>query len=301
MAAIDPRKLETFRVVVQAGKISHAAKLLHLSQPAVTAQIRALEEECGRALLTRSARGVAPNRWGLRLLEAAKQVHEVLGEAESAIREDPAVDGEVLVGGSMTGAAYLLPSLVAGYRALHGPVPFRVQVSNTAHVLEWVAEGRVPLGLVEGRARSPRVHLEPYVEDELVAVVSPRSPEYRSVSRAADLARMPLLVREPGSGTRAVVEEALGKVLGRASARQGSDLQFGSNQSVKLAAIAGLGVAFVSRWSVRLEVAAGILRILPLKDLKIARTFSWATAAREPGGPSGRFLAWARRNPPSSP
>jgi DNA-binding transcriptional LysR family regulator len=301
MAAIDPRKLETFRVVVQAGKISHAAKLLHLSQPAVTAQIRALEEECGRALLTRSARGVAPNRWGLRLLEAAKQVHEVLGEAESAIREDPAVDGEVLVGGSMTGAAYLVPSLVAGYRALHGPVPFRVQVGNTAHVLEWVAEGRVPVGLVEGRARSPRVHLETYVEDELVAVVSPRSPEYRSVSRAADLARMPLLVREPGSGTRAIVEEALAKVLGRAGARQGTELQFGSNQSVKLAAVAGLGVAFVSRWSVRLEVGAGILRILPLKDVKLARTFSWATAAREPGGPAGRFLAWARRNPPSAP
>lgn len=301
MAAIDPRKLETFRVVVQAGKISHAAKLLHLSQPAVTAQIRALEEECGRALLTRSARGVAPNRWGLRLLEAAKQVHEILGEAESAIREDPAVDGEVLVGASMTGSAYVVPPLVAGYRALHGPVPFRVQVSNTAHVLEWVAEGRVPLGLVEGRARSPRVHLEPYVEDELVAVVSPRVPEYRSVSRAADLARMPLLVREPGSGTRAIVEEALAKVLGRAGLRQGTDLGFGSNQSVKLAAVAGLGVAFVSRWSVRLEVAAGILRILPLKDLKLVRSFSWATAAREPGGPAGRFLAWARKNPPSAP
>lgn len=298
MAAIDPRKLETFRVVVQAGKISHAAKLLHLSQPAVTAQIRALEEECGRALLTRTARGVTPNRWGLRLLEAAKQVHAVLGEAETAIREEAAVDGEVLVGASMTASAYVVPPLVAGYRALHGPVPFRIQVGNTAHVLEWVAEGRVPLGLVEGRARSPRVHLEPYVEDELVAVVSPRVPEYRGVSRAADLARLPLLVREPGSGTRALAEEALARALGRAGARRTSELQFGSNQSVKLAAVAGLGVAFVSRWSVRLEVSAGLLRILPLRDVKLVRRFSWATAAREIGGPAGRFLAWARRNPP---
>jgi DNA-binding transcriptional LysR family regulator len=299
MAAIDPRKLETFRVVVQAGKISHAAKLLHLSQPAVTAQIRALEEECGRALLTRSARGVTPNRWGLRLLEAAKQVHEVIGEAATAIREDPTVDGEVLVGASMTGAAYVVPPLVAGYRALHGPVPFRVQVGNTAHVLEWVAEGRVPLGLVEGRVRSPRVHLEPYVEDELVAVVSARAPEFRALSRAADLVRFPFLVREPGSGTRAVVEEALAKTLGR-GARRTADLQFGSNQSVKLAAVAGLGIAFVSRWSVRLEVSAGILRILPLRDLRVVRHFSWATAARETVGPAGRFLGWARKNPPSA-
>jgi DNA-binding transcriptional LysR family regulator len=299
VAAIDPRKLETFRVVVQAGKISHAAKLLHLSQPAVTAQIRALEEECGRALLTRGPRGVTPNRWGLRLLEAAKRVHEVIGEAETAIRDDPTVDGEVVLGASMTGSAYVVPPLVAGFRALHGPVPFRVQVSNTAHVLEWVAEGRVPVGLVEGRVRSPRVHLDPYVEDELVAVVSASAPELRGLSRAADLARVPLLVREPGSGTRAIVEEALARGLGRAGARR-ADLQFGSNQSVKLAAVAGLGVAFVSRWSVRLEVAAGILRILPLRDLKLVRRFSWATAARETGGPAGRFLAWARRNPPSA-
>ncbi len=300
MAAIDPRKLETFRVVVLAGKISHAARLLHLSQPAVTAQIRALEEECGRALLTRGARGVAPNRWGLRLLEAAKQVHELIGEAEAAIRDDPRVDGDVLVGASMTGAAYVVPPLVAGYRALHGAVPFRVQVGNTAHVLEWVAEGRVPLGLVEGRVRSPRVHLEPYVEDELVAVVSARAPEYRGLSRSADLARVPHLVREPGSGTRAIVEDALAKVLGRGGARRASELQFGSNQSVKLAAVAGLGVAFVSRWSVRLEVAAGILRILPLRDVKLVRRFSWAAAAREPTGAAGRFLSWARRNPPTA-
>ncbi len=81
MGRIDPRKLETFRVVAQSGKISHAAKLLHLSQPAVTAQVRALEEECGRALLQRTAKGVTPNAWGLRLLETAKHVHDALGEA----------------------------------------------------------------------------------------------------------------------------------------------------------------------------------------------------------------------------
>lgn len=297
---IDPRKLETFRVVVQTGKISHAAKLLHLSQPAVTAQIRALEEECGRALLQRSSRGVTPNRWGARLLQAAKQVHELLGEVEGEIREEPDVDGEVAIGASMTVSAYVVPPLVAGFRALHGPTPFRVQVANTARVLEWVAEGRVPLGLVEGRVRSARLHLEPFVEDELVAVVSAASSEFRGVSRAADLARHTLLVREPGSGTRAIVEKALAGAIGRRQLLR-SELQFGSNQSVKMAAVAGLGVAFVSRWSVRLEVAAGTLRLLPLRDLRLVRSFSFATASRRLHGPAGRFLDWARRNPPPPP
>ena len=300
MARIDPRKLETFRVVVHAKKISSAAKLLHLSQPAVTAQIRALEEECGRALLVRTSKGVTPNAWGLRLLEAAKQVHDVLGAAESELVDDPAAHGGVVIGASMTTAAYVVPALVAGYRAIHGPVPFQLRVGNTAHVLEWVADGRVPLGIIEGGTRSPRVLLQRYLEDELVAVASSTARELRGISRAADLVNVQLLLREPGSNTRAVVEEALVRVLGKRR-MPCSDLLFGSNQSMKMAAVAGLGVAFVSRWSVQREVAEGTLRVLPIRDLHIVRAFAWATQARELNGAAGRFLAWARRNPPAAP
>ena len=300
MGGIDPRKLETFRVVVQAGKISNAAKLLHLSQPAVSAQIHALEEECGRPLLQRTARGVRPNAWGVRLLDAAQRVHDLLGAAEQAIRQEPAGDSEVVLGASMTTSAYVIPPLLVGYRTAHGPAPFRLQVGNSARVIEWVAEGRVPLGLVEGRARSPRVHLEHYLDDELVAVVAAEAAWAQKVTRAADLARVPLLLREPGSGTRTIVEEDLGKVLG-AKRLLRTELLFGSNQSIKMAAVAGLGVAFVSRWSVRLEVAAGLLRILPVRDLRIARTFSWAALSPNPHGGEGLFLEWARRNPPPAP
>jgi DNA-binding transcriptional LysR family regulator len=300
MGRLDPRKLETFRVVVQARKISSAAKLLHLSQPAVTAQIRALEEECGRALLLRSSQGVTPTDWGLRLLEAAKQVHEVLGAAESALEGVAAPGEEVVLGASMTTAAYVVPPLVAGYRAIHGRVPFRLQVSNTARVLEWVADGRVPLGIVEGRARSSRVHLERYLEDELVPVAASAARDLCRITRAAELAEVPLLLREPGSNTRAVVEEALAGILGAKRVRR-SELLFGSNQSMKMAAVAGLGVAFVSRWSVQLEVTAGTLRVLPLRDLRIVRSFSWATPSRQLHGAAGRFQAWALRNPPARP
>src|SRR5512138_3601145 len=168
MGRIDPRKLETFRVVAQSRKVSTAAKLLHLSQPAVTAQVRALEEECGRSLLVRSSKGVTPTDWGLRLLGTARQVHDLLGAVETAFQEDPEPDEEVVLGASMTTAAYVVPPLVAGYRALHGNAPFRLQVANTPRVLEWVAEGRVPLGIVEGRLRSPRVRLGRWLEGELV-------------------------------------------------------------------------------------------------------------------------------------
>lgn len=300
MPRIDPRKLETFRVVVETRKISTAAKLLHLSQPAVTAQVRGLEEECGRALLHRSSKGVQPNAWGLRLLEAAKQLHGLLGEVESAFDEEPETDEEVVIGASMTTAAYVVPPLVAGYRALHPRVPFRVQVANTPRVLEWVADGRVPLGIVEGRLRSPRVRLERWLEDEVVLVASTTAPQFRKVTRAADLLDVPLLLREPGSNTRAVVEEALQKALGKGKMPR-SELLFGSNQSIKMAVGAGLGVAFVSRWSVQTNIAAGRLRVLPLRDLRIVRAFSLATLSPGVHGAAGRFLAWARRYPPKAP
>jgi len=300
MGRIDPRKLETFRVVAQSRKVSTAAKLLHLSQPAVTAQVRALEEECGRTLLLRSSRGVTPTDWGLRLLEAAKGVQGLLGALETEMRGEPAVEEEVVLGASMNAAAYLVPPLIAGYRALHARARFRVQVSNTARVLEWVADGRVALGLVEARQRSPRAHLERYLEDEVVAVAAASARDLCRVSRAADLARVPLLLREPGSHTRALVEEAIGATAGAGIARR-PELVFGSNQSIKMAAVAGLGVAFVSRWSVQLEVVAGTLKILPLRDLRMVRAFSWATASRELQGGAGRFLGWARRNPPPRP
>jgi DNA-binding transcriptional LysR family regulator len=300
MGRIDPRKLETFRVVAQARKVSTAAKLLHLSQPAVTAQVHALEEECGQTLLLRSSRGVTPTGWGLRLLEAAKEVQGLLAALETDMRGEPAVEEEVVVGASMNAAAYVLPPLVAGYRALHARARFRVQVSNTAKVLEWVADHRVALGLVEARQRSPRAHLERYLDDEVVAVAATSARDLCRVSRAADLAHVPVLLREPGSHTRALVEEAIAKATGRKVVLR-PELVFGSNQSIKMAAVAGLGVAFVSRWSVQHQVAGGSLKILPLRDLHMVRAFSWATASRELHSGAGRFLAWARRNPPPRP
>ena len=300
MGRIDPRKLETFRVVAQARKVSTAAKLLHLSQPAVTAQVRALEEECGRTLLLRSSRGVTPTDWGLRLLETSNEVQDLLAALETDLRGEPAVEEEIVVGASMNSAAYVLPTLVAGYRALHPRVCFRVQVANTAKVLEWVADQRVALGLVEARQRSPRAHLERYLDDEVVAVAAASARDLCRVSRAAELAQVPVLLREPGSHTRALVEEAIRKATGRKVVLR-QELIFGSNQSIKMAAVAGLGVAFVSRWTVQHQVAGGSLKILPLRDLRMVRAFSWATASRELHGGAGSFLAWARRNPPPRP
>ena len=301
MARLDPRKLETFRVVAQTRKISSAAKLLHLSQPAVTAQIRALEEECGRALLLRSSKGVTPTDWGLRLLEAAKQVHEVLGEVETAFQGEPAIGEEMVLAASMTTAAYVVPPLVAGYRALHGRVPFRLQVSNTARVLEWMAEGRVPLGIVEGHMRSARVHLERYLEDELVAVAASSARDLCGIARAADLAKVPLLL------ARAGLQHPRGS-RGGAGARARVEAGAAVRAAVRLEPVDEDGGGRRARRRVRLALERAARGRRGDRSAS-CRSAICASPGPSPGrrprgsstGPPGSFLAWARRNPPARP
>lgn len=295
---LDPRRLETFRVVATTGRVSAAARLLHLSQPAVTAQLRQLEAECGQPLFERTPRGVTLNAAGQALLVYAQRVRQLLDEATSLARAEAEPGGELVLAASTTVAASVLPGLMAAFLKAHRGTGARLEVGNTGQVLAWVREGHVPLGLVEGPGRAAGVRLERFVDDELVAVVAAEAPpELLRVRRVTELEGVPLIWREPGSGTRAVVERALREAGSRRRSRAG-DLQLGGTEAIKAAALTGLGVAFLSRWSVQAELASGRLRHLPLKDVRMWRAFSWALASDEPSGVAGRFLRFARENPP---
>ncbi|XXF81553.1 LysR family transcriptional regulator [Myxococcaceae bacterium GXIMD 01537] len=296
---LDPRRLEVFRVVATTGQVSAAARLLHLSQPAVSAQVRQLEQECGRPLLVRTARGVRLNDAGKSLLEYAQRVHQLLDEAALTLSSEEEPGGELVLAASTTVASSVVPGLLASFLRSHRGLQARVEVGNTAQVLGWVGEGRAPLGLVEGHARAARIRLERYLDDELVPVISMQAPaELQRVRSVESLRAVPLLWREPGSGTRAVLERALRRAGVRRGAQAG-DLQLGSNEAIKGAVMLGLGVGFLSRWSIRSELAQGRLRLLPVPGLRVERTFSWVLPVDAPSGTAGRFLRHARAAPPS--
>ncbi|WP_233262154.1 LysR family transcriptional regulator [Vitiosangium sp. GDMCC 1.1324] len=296
---LDPRRLEVFRVVATTGQVSAASRLLHLSQPAVSAQVRQLEQECGRPLLVRTARGVRLNEAGRALLEYAQRVHQLLDEAALAISSEEETGGELVLATSTTVASSVVPQLLASFLRVHRGLQVRVEVGNTTQVLGWVGEGRAPLGLVEGHARAAGIRLERYLDDELVPVVSAQAPaELLRVRSVESLRSVPLLWREPGSGTRAVLERALRRAGVRRGAQAG-DLQLGSNEAIQGAVMLGLGVGFLSRWSIQGELAQGRLRVLPIPGLRVERAFSWVLPVDAPSGLAGRFLRHARASPPA--
>ncbi len=292
---LDPRKLETFRVVAQAGQISGAARRLNLSQPAVTAQVRQLEAEVGQPLFTRHISGVELTEAGRVLLDCARRVQALLEETRERILGAERMGGELRLGASTTTAAYILPPLLRTFLVDHRPMPLVLEVGNTDEVLLWIREGRMPLGLVEGLTRAPGLSLEPYLKDELVPVRAAKAPApLAAVRKASDLAGVPLIWREPGSGTRVVVERALRKIR----APRDSDPVVGDTETIKSLVLLGLGIGFLSRWSIQREIARGTLEVIPVADLSIHRAFSWVQAGGGVQGQVRAFLRHAMAHPP---
>ena len=292
---LDPTLFPALLAVIDAKRISAAAKVLHLSQPAVTTQIRKLEEALGVALFVRSVRGVVPTAAGERLADYARAVQKLLGDATRDIGRQHEPLGDLVLAASTTIAAHVLPSVLASFRARYASVGLRLEVGNTEEVLASIATGRIPLGLVEGHARASGVRLEPFVDDEMVPVIGQGTRA--RIRSLRDLAQQSILWREPGSGTRAVLERALRKA-GIRKHPLPRDVELASNEAILGAVAAGLGVAFVSRWALAAHVAAGRITLVPGLDFVVRRTFHWALPSGGQEGVAALFLAFARREPP---
>jgi DNA-binding transcriptional LysR family regulator len=296
--SLDPRRLETFRVVAETGQVSGAARGLRLSQPAVTAQIRQLEEEIGRPLFTRHSSGVQLTAAGRTLLDYARRIHGMLEEAGERLAGPSQVGGVLRLAASTTVAAYVLPPVLRQFLEKHHPASVELTVGNTEEVLAWVRAGKTPLALVEGLTRSRGLSLEPYLKDELVPVRAARAPAaLAAVRKAGDLAGVPVIWREPGSGTRAVVERALRR-LRPALVPRPSDLTMGETEAIKSCVLLGMGIGFLSRWSIQREIGHRMLEVIRLPDLTIPRTFSWARLGGGLSGQAALFHRYAVTHPP---
>ncbi len=271
---MDLRQLHTFRMVVERGSFSGAAEELDISQPAVSFQIRALEESVGHRLLDRSGRRVALTEAGEVAYRFTKRMMSLEMEFERELQElGDRIAGPLVLGSSTGPGELVLPRLLGRFAAAHPAVVVRLAVLDTQTVCDRVLEEELELGVV-GAARPQRgLVFEPFMRDELVAIVP---PGHRFADREritiAELTTEPLLVQQEGSGVRAVVEQAL-----RDSGVRDRDLnvsmELGLQQSVKAAVLDGFGVTVISRLAVEREVADGSLVALSLEGEGLARQF----------------------------
>lgn len=281
MASLENFRLVVFRSVAEQLSFRKAAEQLFLTQPAVSLQIKALEEDLGIQLFDRTGKQIALTPAGSLLMRYATQVRELLSEADqkiAALCGDHA--GNLALGASTTIAQYVLPSILGDFRRQHPRAAFTLVSGNTEEIVDAVERKSAALGLIEGPAHSRDLKTEPFLFDELVLIV-PAAHEWfdRSTIPAPEIAGYPLLLRERGSGTRQVVETAL-ESRGIRRRALNVPLELDSTESIKSAVEAGLGCGFVSRWALAKDSRLGAsFGIVNLEGLRIERQFLIATLA----------------------
>lgn len=284
-------RLEVFRAVAEQLNFTRAAETLHISQPAVTQHIKHLEEHYRVALFRRGAGGIALTPAGQLLYEASGRAAELSRQTAAQLRRGLAVvSGPLRLGASTTVAQYFLPPILGRFQKEHPQVAVTLRIGNTRDVADALRAGRLDLGLVEGPGERGGLRAEAFYDDEIVCVAAPGHPlaQRRTVTPAA-LREASFVLREPGSGTRDVVERALRKA-GVAPAKLAVILETDSSETIKGLVATGVAVAFLSRLAIRAELQLRQLVVVPVAGLTIPRQFHFIHAqGPRPAGPAGRF------------
>ena len=275
MAPLTIPALRGFVKLVDEGSFSAAAKRLGVTQPAISAQIRTLEDHFGTKLIVRSGRSWIPTAAGEQLYAHAGElatVAERLEEAMSTFGTLPA--GRLNVGASTVPGEFLLPKILGPFCEKYPAVRVCVQVGDTAHIADQLLLRRVEMAVIGAAVAVDRLELIPFATDELVLIASAQNPlvESKSVHRD-DLIFHPWVLRERGSGTRTMVSEAMAAV-GLDPERLGVALELGTTESVKRAVKANVGLSFISTYALEPgeTFGSGDLRVLHVPGLKAQRT-----------------------------
>jgi len=292
VAHLENFRLKVFRAVAEHLNFRKAAEHLFLTQPAVTLQIKALENDLGVRLFDRSANRVTLTSQGTILLRFAEKMARLSSEAERTLGStDGQFSGELSLGVSTTIAQYVLPRLIGAFLNEHPRVHLSLQSGNTEQVVHALLNGKVSIGLIEGPARRRGIHTQPFMRDELIPI-APANLGLTHLS-ASQFLNSTLLMREQGSGSRQVVESALRKAGFKLKSFK-SMMNLDSTESIKSAVEAGLGIGFVSRLAVLKELELGAIKVVSIRGLIIARHFSLVTrTGPELTGPPEAFRLFA--------
>ena len=268
---MDTRALQAFCAVVERKSFSQAAERLGVTQPAVSLQVRSLEERLGHKLIDRSGRRVEPTEAGERLYRNAQRLlaaeAQLLAELDE---EDGELTGRLAIGASTGPGAHLVPLLLCEFAREHPALQVALTIADTVAVTEQVADRALELGVVGALLRHRSLEFEPLARDEIVLIV-PKGHAFAGRDVSLDeLREETLLAMQAGAGVRQVIDDELRRA-GLKVRDLESRLELGLQESVKSAVAAGYGVAFISRTAVQAELAAGMLDTARVAGVEASR------------------------------
>lgn len=252
--------LQVFIVVVEKGNFSRAAEELHMTQPAVSQYIQALERSIGTRLLERSNKYVRMNRAGEIVYHHAKEIVGVYTRMENLLDDlMNRASGSLTIGASYTFGEYVLPHILADLHKKYPLIQPSITIHNTKEIAELVLSHQLDVGIVEGEYKHEALQIEPFAEDHMSVVVSADHPlaQHEQVAMS-DLSNETWIIREIGSGTR----EAADKWLSENEVQPLNKMEFGSIQIIKESVEAGLGITLLSQLAIRKELQLGTLKIV---------------------------------------
>jgi DNA-binding transcriptional LysR family regulator len=272
---MEDHKLKVFCTVAETKSFSKSSEIIHLTQPAISLLIQAIEETYETKLFDRASHTVTLTPAGEMLCKYAKEILNLYAAAEKNIGEITGfVKGCITIGASTTIANYMLPGIIADFRKTHPKIKMHMLVGNTKRVVEFLNGGNIDIGLVEGDVARQKMIVDKLAADELVLIVSPLHPwaKKKNIS-IVEITKEPFIFREEGSGTRQVIEKYLGKYRITPQDMMIS-MVLGSTEAIKESVKNGMGIAIVSRWAVRKELKYETLKPLSFKEEAMLREFS---------------------------
>ncbi|MDQ0193151.1 selenium metabolism-associated LysR family transcriptional regulator [Paenibacillus wynnii] len=267
-------QLHIFYTVSERGSFSSAAQALHMTQPAVTMQVQALEDYFGTKLFNRSTKKIVLSEAGRALMPYALRSIELFKETDIAMSAfTHMLEGRLQLGASLTIGEYVLPRLLGPFGKTYPHISIMMKVMNTTQIMDEITRHQLNFGLIEAPVTHPDMVIEPVMGDELKLIVPADHPlAERNEVTLEEALQYKFVLREQGSGTRRVMEEEI-----LAKGLNPSDIQIvmelGSTGAVKSAVEAGLGITMISTSSVKHEVTLGLLKILNISDASFKRQF----------------------------
>ena len=271
-------RLKVFKTVAEQLSFTKASKILFVSQPAVTKHINELEKQFRKALFNRHGNSISLTPEGIVCLDYAVRILVLYENLEREFSDlKGSLPARINLAASTTIAQYILPALLSKFNAIHPETSVTLVNQNSERIEALVLDKKTDLGLVEGNTNNPLLHYQPFLKDEIVLTCRAGNKHLKTAELLlTDLSSLPIILREQGSGTRNILENALVE-KGLNVKKFNIQMELGSTESIKNYLLTSDSFAFLSVHSIARELKDRTLAIVDVEGLEIHRTFQFVS------------------------